>query len=248
LDSSGFFADLLGKKGRRKENQITQERSKGLGQKRNENNGKILYYGLMWFSSSDRVCLRRWLGSKSAETAWGSKAKWRERPPLAAALQIKPRANAPLAAAQHTQQTAPVLQPVAFSPPPPPSAPRCCPHLRQPALAMSKKKGLSVDEKKVRLLDYMQEHKEVYTLKELESSASKAKGIGTDAQERQRLPSSRSPRMAGAKWKKRRRRKSTRHARQAKEPTSIAKQKHGARKSLLASSAAAARWSDLFPL
>lgn len=42
---------------------------------------------------------------------------------------------------------------------------------------MSKKRGLSLDEKKVRLLEYMHEHKECYTLKELESSASKAKGI-----------------------------------------------------------------------
>jgi len=85
---------------------------------------------------------------------------------------------------------------------------------------MSKKKGLSVDEKKVRLLDYMQEHKEVYTLKELESSASKAKGIGMDAQERQRPPSSRtarSPRRARTESSKRRQRR-TPDMRQAKAP------------------------------
>jgi hypothetical protein len=84
---------------------------------------------------------------------------------------------------------------------------------------MSKKKGLSVDEKKVRLLDYMQEHKEVYTLKELESSASKAKGIGTDTEDSARSAAAlgRSPRRARAESSKRRQRR-TPDMRQAKAP------------------------------
>ena len=43
--------------------------------------------------------------------------------------------------------------------------------------AMSKRKGLSMDEKKVKMLDWMQSHKECYTMKELESTASKATGV-----------------------------------------------------------------------
>jgi len=39
------------------------------------------------------------------------------------------------------------------------------------------RRGLSHDEKKKRLLDYLHEHPEPFSLKELESSASKAKGI-----------------------------------------------------------------------
>jgi len=42
---------------------------------------------------------------------------------------------------------------------------------------MPPKKGLSVDQKREKLLEYMHEHKEVYSLKELEKNASKAKGI-----------------------------------------------------------------------
>ena len=40
------------------------------------------------------------------------------------------------------------------------------------------KRGLSFDEKKQRTLAYMHERREVFTLKELETGVSKAKGVG----------------------------------------------------------------------
>jgi len=40
------------------------------------------------------------------------------------------------------------------------------------------KRGLSMDEKKKRTLEYMHERREVFTLKELESGVPKAKGVG----------------------------------------------------------------------
>eukprot|EP00823_Brevimastigomonas_motovehiculus_P007333 TRINITY_DN6360_c0_g1_i1.p1 TRINITY_DN6360_c0_g1~~TRINITY_DN6360_c0_g1_i1.p1 ORF type:complete len:206 (+),score=44.33 TRINITY_DN6360_c0_g1_i1:60-677(+) len=42
---------------------------------------------------------------------------------------------------------------------------------------MSKRKGLSLEEKRKRMLEYFYEKKEVFSLKELESHVSKAKGI-----------------------------------------------------------------------
>jgi hypothetical protein len=45
------------------------------------------------------------------------------------------------------------------------------------------KRGLSFDEKKQRTLAYMHERREVFTLKELETGVSKAKGVGQSSSE-----------------------------------------------------------------